>query len=61
MKIFTNILGAVLSWFITVLVMYGIWKMLGPDFRLWVASIIWLALLLFGAFQGNKNQNSNSQ
>lgn len=56
MKIFANILGFILSWFITVLILYGVWKMLWPNFRLWVASGVWLVLLVFGGFKTNKSQ-----
>ena len=55
-KFISVILGLVLSWFITAIVLYGGWKLLGPDFNLWAATGIWLVLLIFGRFANSKKQ-----
>ena len=55
-KFISVILGLVLSWLITAVVLYGGWKLLGPDFNLWVATGIWLGLLIFGRFENSKKQ-----
>lgn len=55
-KFISGFLGFILSWFITTVVLYGGWKLLGPNFRLWVASGVWLVLLVFGGFKTNKSQ-----
>lgn len=55
-KFISVILGLVLSWFITTIVLYGGWKLLGPDFNLWAATGIWLVLLIFGRSANSKKQ-----
>lgn len=55
-KFISVILGLVLSWFITAIVLYGGWKLLGPDFNLWAATGIWLVLLIFGRSANSKKQ-----
>lgn len=55
-KFISVILGLVLSWFITAIVLYGGWKLLGPDFNLLAATGIWLVLLIFGRFANSKKQ-----
>lgn len=37
-KFISGFLGFILSWFITTVVLYGGWKLLGPDFNLWAAT-----------------------
>jgi hypothetical protein len=55
-KFISGFLGFILSWFITTVVLYGGWKLLGPDFNLWAATGIWLVLLIFGRYANNKKQ-----
>lgn len=55
-KFISVILGLVLSWFITAIVLYGGWKLLGPDFNLLAATGIWLVLLIFGRSANSKKQ-----
>lgn len=55
-KFISVILGLVLSWLVTAVVLYGGWRLLGPDFNLWAATGIWLVLLIFGRFANSKKQ-----
>ena len=55
-KFISVILGLVLSWLVTAVVLYGGWKLLGPNFNLWAATCIWLTLLIFGRFANSKKR-----